>query len=84
MRANVSTSNIKPFLKKLEDQFKVNIVLREYDFERIQKEAINQSGIVKPIKLPPEESKQDLNIIKFRAKALLIKLKLLKQLNQAS
>lgn len=84
MRATISTKHLRPFLTKLEDSFKVNIIISEYDFERIQKQAIDHSGKVKAIELPPQETKQDLKIIKFKAKALTIKLKLLNQLNRAS
>jgi hypothetical protein len=84
MRATIPLENIKPLLKKLEDSFKVNIIVSEYEFERIQKQAIDYSGKVKSIEVPPKEAKQDLKIIQFKAKALIIKLKLLKQLKQAS
>lgn len=84
MRGTVPLGNIKPFLTILEDSFKVNVVVSESEFERIQQQAVDQSNRIKPIELPPEEVKQDLKILKFKAQALLIKLKLLKQLNKAS
>ncbi len=77
MRGTISAENFKAFLTKL-NEMKVNIILSESEFERIEKQAIDNSGRVLKIIVPPEEPKKNVKLLKLKAKAVMIELELLK------
>jgi histone H3/H4 len=82
MRGTISVENIVPFLNYLESRFKVSIVLSEHEFEQVIQHKLDRSGKVKPIDLPPAESEKDTRILKLKARAVIIKLKLWQELNK--
>ncbi len=81
MRGDIEGSQMVLLLKRL-DQLSVNIVLKQYEYEALQKEAITASQTIKAIDPPPKEEPTAIN---FNELALLqLKLKLKIKLKRAS
>ena len=78
MRAEIDEYNLGELIKHLHEEHGVNITLTQQQFERIKDEVQKQISKVSPIKLPPKEEQEDLELMKDIAKALTLKLKLLK------
>ena len=83
MRADIEPENLNRLIKHLHEQHGVNIALSQREFEQIKDEVQNAISRVKSIKLPPKEN-SNMTIIRARAKAITIKLKLLNYINNAA
>lgn len=83
MRAEIDEDNLSKLVSHLHNAHRVNITLTQSQFERIKDEVQKQISRIRPIKFPPKEE-QNLKLIRARAKAITIKLKLLKYLNDVA
>lgn len=78
MRAEIDTHDLRGLIDQLHAEHGVNISLTQKQFDQIKDDLQKQISRIRPIKFPPKEEHVEFDMVLARAKALTLKLRLLK------